>query len=139
MALMVSCAVCRDRSLCARGCRRRSSAFEVVTISAMFWTRRRFLGGVLVVTGAYARGGSSVRKLDLIDAPSNLGLRPPKPGVEPGTWRAPAALEAAGLSKSVRPDKHFQPRPAALLDRCATWDAHPQRPWAAGIQPGTGG
>src|SRR5262249_47866833 len=79
MALMVSCAVCRDRSLCARGCRRRSSAFAFVPIPAMFWLRRRFLGGVLVVTGAYARGGSSVRKLDLIDAPNNLGLRPPKP------------------------------------------------------------
>jgi arginase len=33
----------------------------------------------------------------LLDAPSNLGLRPPAPGREPGTNRAPEALRAAGL------------------------------------------
>ncbi|RDZ26817.1 arginase family protein [Lysobacter silvisoli] len=32
-----------------------------------------------------------------IDAPSNLGLRPPAPDVEPGARKAPAALRAAGL------------------------------------------
>ena len=33
----------------------------------------------------------------VIAAPSNLGLRPLRPGHEPGTWRAPAALFEAGL------------------------------------------
>jgi arginase len=33
----------------------------------------------------------------VIAAPSNLGLRPLRPGHEPGTWRAPAALFDAGL------------------------------------------
>jgi arginase len=51
--------------------------------------------------------------LDLIEAPSNLGLRPPKAGVEPGTWRGPAALAAAGLSGSLRPARHVRlDRPA---------------------------
>ncbi len=33
----------------------------------------------------------------LIEAPSNLGLRPPKPNHEPGTWGAPKALLDGGL------------------------------------------
>jgi len=35
--------------------------------------------------------------ITVLDAPSNLGLRPPKPGVVPGTYRAPAALRARKL------------------------------------------
>jgi len=46
-----------------------------------------------------------VRKLDVIEAPNNLGLRPPKPETEPGTWRGPEALEAAGLSKRLSPER----------------------------------
>jgi arginase len=46
------------------------------------------------------------RKLDLIEAPNNLGLRPPSLGIEPGTWRGPAALGRAGLSRRLRPDRH---------------------------------
>jgi arginase len=46
--------------------------------------------------------------LDLIDAPNHLGLRPLRPGVEPGTWKAPAALEGAGLVRAVRPDRHVR-------------------------------
>ncbi|WP_224362040.1 arginase family protein [Hyalangium versicolor] len=50
--------------------------------------------------------------LDLIEAPNNLGLRPLTPGVEPGTWRAPAALDHAGLSRQLHPDRHLRlPRP----------------------------
>jgi arginase len=37
----------------------------------------------------------------VIAAPSNLGLRPLRPGHEPGTWRAPAALFDAGLLAAV--------------------------------------
>lgn len=33
----------------------------------------------------------------LVEAPSSLGLRPPRPGAVPGAWRAPAALREAGL------------------------------------------
>lgn len=41
--------------------------------------------------------------IELITAPSNLGLRPPAPGREPGAWRGPAALLAAGLAQRLRP------------------------------------
>jgi arginase len=52
------------------------------------------------------------RAIDLIDAPSNLGLRPLRPGVEPGAWRAPEALERAGLSARLRPERRVSlPRP----------------------------
>lgn len=33
----------------------------------------------------------------LLAAPTNLGLRPPAPGLAPGTWKAPKALRDAGL------------------------------------------
>ncbi|MFC0598057.1 arginase family protein [Streptomyces palmae] len=41
--------------------------------------------------------------VELITAPWNLGLRPPAPGHEPGTWRAPQALLSAGMEARLRP------------------------------------
>lgn len=62
------------------------------------------------------RYGDRVRPV-LIRAPSNLGLRPLRPGHEPGTWRAPAALTAAGLVEAVRPARVVDlPRPAYRPD-----------------------
>lgn len=43
------------------------------------------------------------RPLVVIRAPSNLGLRPLRPGHVPGTWRAPEALTEAGLVEALRP------------------------------------
>lgn len=40
--------------------------------------------------------------IELITAPSSLGLRPETPGHEPGSWRAPAVLLEAGLAKRLR-------------------------------------
>lgn len=40
-------------------------------------------------------------RMRLVAAPSNLGLRPLRPGHEPGTWRAPAALFDAGLADAL--------------------------------------
>lgn len=58
----------------------------------------------------------------VIAAPSNLGLRPLRPGHEPGTWRAPAALFAAGLLEAVHAlDPIVMARPA----------------WQPGYEPGT--
>lgn len=37
------------------------------------------------------------RPITILDAPSNLGLKPLRPGHVPGTARAPAALRAAGI------------------------------------------
>lgn len=39
--------------------------------------------------------------MHVITAPSNLGLRPLRLDHEPGTWRAPAALIAAGLLEAL--------------------------------------
>jgi arginase len=48
----------------------------------------------------------------LIRAPSNLGLRPLRPGHEPGTWRAPQALTDAGLVEALAPARLIDlPRP----------------------------
>lgn len=58
----------------------------------------------------------------LIEAPCNLGLRPPAPGREPGTWRAPAALARAGLIGALQPA-----RVVSL----------PRQPYAVDPQPGT--
>jgi arginase len=60
----------------------------------------------------------------LIRAPSNLGLRPLRPGHEPGTWRAPQVLTEAGLAarlapaRSVdlaRPHYSIDPQPGTVL------------------------
>jgi arginase len=40
-------------------------------------------------------------RLSLLDAPSNLGLRPPPGRPEPGCARAPAVLRAAGLAQAI--------------------------------------
>lgn len=44
---------------------------------------------------------SDRRVIGILDAPTNLGLRPPRPGAVPRTWRAPAALRAAGLHQRL--------------------------------------
>jgi arginase len=48
----------------------------------------------------------------LIRAPSNLGLRPLRPGHVPGTWRAPDVLTEAGLVEALDPARVIDlPRP----------------------------
>lgn len=44
-----------------------------------------------------------MKPIRLIRAPCNLGLRPLRPGHEPGTWRAPQALTEAGLLAAIEP------------------------------------
>lgn len=44
-----------------------------------------------------------MKPICLIRAPSNLGLRPLRPGHVPGTWRAPQALTEAGLPEAIQP------------------------------------
>jgi arginase len=44
-----------------------------------------------------------MRNICLIRAPSNLGLRPLRPGHVPGTWRAPQVLSEAGLVEVLAP------------------------------------
>lgn len=40
--------------------------------------------------------------LVVLDAPTNLGLRPPAPGAVPGADKAPSALRDVGLHESLR-------------------------------------
>lgn len=54
-----------------------------------------------------------LRAVQPILAPSNLGLRPPQPGKQPGAWQAPDALMSAGLGERLAS------RPALALHRPA--------------------
>lgn len=54
----------------------------------------------------------------LIAAPSNLGLRPLRPGHEPGTWRAPQAMVDAGLLDALgHPEAIWMKRPIYSPDK----------------------
>jgi len=48
-----------------------------------------------------AQAGTLPRAVGIVTAPSSLGLRPNEKGKEPGTWRAPEVLLAAGLAEAV--------------------------------------
>lgn len=61
-----------------------------------------------------------MKEIVLIEAPTNLGLKEPSPGVEPGVKFLPAALEKAGFSKSmeVKERLHVEPPPYSMqLDK----------------------
>ncbi|MFD8378179.1 arginase family protein [Streptomyces sp. NPDC059679] len=74
--------------------------------------------------------------VELITAPWNLGLRPPAPGREPGTWQAPQALLAAGLEARLRPTRvvkldrppyEFDAQPATRIRNGVTIREHALR------------
>lgn len=52
-----------------------------------------------------AKPGKARRQRVVITAPSNLGLRPLRTDHVPGAWRAPEALEAAGLASAIGGDR----------------------------------
>jgi len=51
------------------------------------------------------------REIAVLDAPSNLGLRPPEPGHLPGVWRLPRALRAQGLLERLAAQDAGEVRP----------------------------
>lgn len=67
-------------------------------------TRRTFGmltgGGLIAAAMSEAPPPEQPRRLAIM-APTNLGLRPLRPGHVPGAWRAPEALEAAGLAAAL--------------------------------------
>ncbi|KDN82044.1 arginase family protein [Kitasatospora cheerisanensis] len=74
--------------------------------------------------------------VELLAAPWNLGLRPPAPGREPGTWRAPQALLSAGAARLLRPARvvqldrptyEFDPQPATRIRNGVTIREHTLR------------
>lgn len=64
--------------------------------------RRRLLGASVAGLAWLGAGAPALARGKpgpvLVDAPSNLGLRPLRPGHVPGAWRAPQALRACGLA-----------------------------------------
>jgi arginase len=73
------------------------------------------------------------RPIELIAAPSSLGLRPGARGVEPGTWRAPAALLEAGMASALnavgvvelpKPPYAIEPQPATRIRNGITLREH---------------
>src|SRR5688572_5395617 len=63
-----------------------------------------------------------MKEIVLIEAPTNLGLKEPSPGVEPGVRFLPAALEKAGFSKSmeIKERLHVEPPPYSMhLDKAS--------------------
>jgi len=68
------------------------------------FTRRAFLTAVAAF-GSDIASPQRRRPIALIEAPSNLGLRPLRPGHEPGTWRAAQALRQAGLAAVLSPTR----------------------------------
>ena len=79
-------------------------------------------------TGAPPPGG-----VEVVTAPSNLGLRPPAPGREPGVWRAPRVLMSQGLGRRLnaarivdlpRPKYEFQGQPGTRIRNGTAIRAH---------------
>jgi arginase len=66
-------------------------------------TRRELLiaSGALLAAKWMQAAQPNSRKITIILAPSNLGLRPNEDGTQPGTWRAPPVLMDAGLEKAL--------------------------------------
>src|SRR5690242_4167233 len=77
-------------------------------------SRRSFMLGGFALATLRGRAPAATREQTrhLVLAPSNLGLRPESYEPEPGTWRAPEVLMAAGLQHRVGAEKVIQlPRP----------------------------
>jgi arginase len=73
---------------------------------------------------AAGAGAPPAGLVEVVAAPSNLGLRPPAPGREPGTWRAPGVLMSQGLGRRLnaarivelpRPRYEFQAQPGTRI------------------------
>jgi arginase len=71
--------------------------------------------------------------VEVVTAPSNLGLRPPAPGHEPGAWRAPRVLMSQGLGRRLnaarivelpRPRYEFQGQPGTRIRNGTAIRAH---------------
>lgn len=94
----------------------------------MTMTRRKFIQATVVTELAAKRATAGPVKREkspsIILAPSNLGLRPPKAGHQPGAWRAPQVWMAAGSKSAVgaievlpleRPSYDFEAQPGTRI------------------------
>jgi arginase len=70
----------------------------------MSLTRREFtLNACAAALTGFGPGtpGPQAKRISLVLAPSNLGLRPTENGGQPGAWRAPQVLMDAGLARAL--------------------------------------
>jgi arginase len=77
-----------------------------ISIAAKY-SRRIFLSGFAAAVCFFERPGFAMqeathRHLAVLDAPSNLGLKPPSPGKEPGVKNMPGVLRAHGILQRLR-------------------------------------
>jgi arginase len=82
------------------------------------YSRRTFLSGLAAAVCFFERSGFAMqeathRHLAILDAPSNLGLKPPSPGKEPGVKNMPGALRAHGIVQRLRAENAGAVVPAA--------------------------
>jgi arginase len=89
-------------------------------------TRREFfaLSAIFVAADWLHADEPSARKIAIVLAPSNLGLRPHENGTQQGTWGAPKALMDVGLEKALnavevialdRPKYEFHAQPGTRI------------------------
>jgi len=89
-------------------------------------TRREFVtaSAALLSANWLNADDPNSRKIAIVLAPSNLGLRPNENGTQQGTWRAPKALMDAGLEKELnaveviafdRPKYEFDAQPGTRI------------------------
>lgn len=80
--------------------------------------------GSIASTGTGTPGTPPAGLVELVAAPSNLGLRPPSPNREPGVWRAPQVLLSEGLGRRLnaaritelaRPRYEFDAQPGTRI------------------------
>src|SRR4030095_2173628 len=86
--------------------RRHFCRLAVLVIPSMFLTRTR-----AIFASAAPSNDPLMKSIAILDAPSNLGLRPPRENHEPGVWRLPQSLRAQGIVKKL------QARDAGVLPR----------------------
>jgi len=99
-----------------------ASADNAETFARPMHTRREF--GALVGGATLVATASSIAKAEMtphprvmIAAPTNLGLPPLRANHIPGAWRAPEALEAAGLAKALGANRSIRlERPKYSID-----------------------
>jgi arginase len=82
------------------------------------------MGSVTAAGSEAGAGAPPPGGIEVVTAPSNLGLRPPAPGHEPGVWRAPGVLMSQGLGRCLnaarivelpRPRYEFQGQPGTRI------------------------
>jgi arginase len=88
-----------------------------ISIAAKY-SRRTFLSGLAATVCSFECPGFAMqesmhRHLAILDAPSNLGLKPPSPGKEPGVKNMPGALRAHGIVQRLRAENAGSVVPAA--------------------------